>query len=102
MAAPKRPDDSFCKEYTTRQTASVPIVRLGQAQAMLLNASRFGNSPATNPTDPSLGPRDRRETSQPRDEAEESEADDETVELSQVRSLTLGNLCCRFDSHATA
>ena len=65
MAAPKRPDDSFCKEYATRQTVSVPIVRLGQAQAMLLNASRFGDSPATIPTDPSLRPRDRRETPSP-------------------------------------
>ena len=102
MAAPRRPQDSFCKEYVTRQTVSMPILRLGQAQAMLVNASRFGNSPATNPTDPSLRPRDQRETPQPRDEGTGSEAEEEAVHLSQVGSLALGNLCCWFDSYATA
>ena len=51
---------------------------------MLVNASRFGNSPATNPTDPSLRSRDQRGNPQPRDEAEESKAEEETVHLSQV------------------
>ena len=102
MVAPRRPKDTMCKEYVTRQPVSVPVLRLGQAQAWLINASRFGDSPATNPTDPSLRPRDQRETPQPRDEASESEAEEETVHLSQVGSLTLGNLCCRLDSYATA
>ena len=102
MAAPARPHDSICKEYVSRQNVSVPILRLGQAQAMLLNASRFGAPPATNPTDPNFGPRDKRETPKPREEAEESEAEEEIVQLSQVRSFNLGNLCCQVDSYAYA
>ena len=94
MAGPRRPQGDLCKEYVRRQTMSVPMLRLGQAQASLVDASRFDSSPATNPTDPSLRPRDQRDTPKPRDEATESEAEEETVTLSQVRSLTLvGKLC---------
>ena len=69
----------------------MPVLHLGQAQASLVNASRFSDAPATDPTDPNLGPRDRGETPKPREEAEESEAEEENVQLSQVGSLTLDN-----------
>lgn len=87
MAAPVRPPNGSCKEFVRRQTVTVPVLHLGQAQASLLNVSRFSDAPATDPTDPKLGLRNKGEPPKPREESEESEAEEENVQVSQVESL---------------
>ena len=82
MAAPVRPPNGTCKEFVGRQTVGVPVLHLGQAQASLVNASRFSDAPATDPTDPNIGLRNRGEPPKPREESEESEAE-ENVQVSQ-------------------
>ena len=55
MTVPIRPANGTCKDLVRRQTVGVPVLHLGQAQALLVNASRFSDAPATDPKDPNRG-----------------------------------------------